>query len=398
MPIRGAPAATVAPSLRRAAPFCLVVFCVARVAMSSLGVAVVRDHPPDVSGITAFSPPAPFIVPAIPGWHNAVDGMQRWDAGWFSWIAADGYGSGFGGDAGARIAFFPAFPALEAAAAAATGLSTPAAGVVVSNLAYLASLIALFLLTAAELGEHNARWSIAFFAAMPTSFFLLAPYSESLFLLFTLLAFLWARHSRWGRTSGAAFLAGLTRPIAIALVPALWLLRRERPTSRRVSTLAVVAPIVGVASFLAWWGIARGDPVAPFRAQKYWGRDFVFAPVTMIRGSTFAVLAAVRDTRPDLIVDGVLVACIVATAALAVRRLPSAYVAYIWTSLVIPLSFAWPSRPFLSVPRFACVLFPLAWTWVQILRTGARMVAAIALMAALQLALAAIFMNWGWIF
>ena len=232
MPIRGAQTATATPTLRRAAPFCLVVFCVARVAMSSLGVAVVRDHPPDISGITAFAPPTPYIVPATPGWHNAVDGMQRWDAGWFSWIAADGYGSGSGLDAGARIAFFPAFPALEAAAAAATGLSTPVAGVVVSNLAYLASLIALFLLTAAELGERNARWATAFFAAMPTSFFLLAPYSESLFLLLTLLAFLWARRSRWGPTSGAAFLAGLTRPMAIALVPALWLLRRERPTAR----------------------------------------------------------------------------------------------------------------------------------------------------------------------
>ena len=200
MPIRGAQAATAAPTLRRAAPFCLAVFCVARVAMSALGVAVVRDHPPDISGITAFAPPTPYIVPATPGWHNAVDGMQRWDAGWFSWIAADGYGSGSGQDAGARIAFFPAFPALEAAAAAATGLGTPAAGVVVSNLAYLASLIALFLLTAAELGERNARWATAFFVAMPTSFFLLAPYSESLFLLLTLLAFLWARRSRWGPT------------------------------------------------------------------------------------------------------------------------------------------------------------------------------------------------------
>jgi hypothetical protein len=398
MPIRGAPAATAAPTLRRAAPFCLVVFCVARVAMSSLGVAVVRYHPPDISGITAFSPPVPYIVPATPGWHNAFDGMQRWDAGWFSWIAADGYGTGFGQDAGARIAFFPAFPALEATAAAATGLSTPAAGFVVSNLAYLASLIVLFLLTAAELGERNARWATAFFAAMPTSFFFLAPYSESLFLLLTLLAFLWARRSRWGRTSGAAFLAGLTRPMAIALVPALWLLRRERPTARRVSTLAIAAPFVGVVSFLGWWGISRGDPLAPFHAQKYWGRDVVFAPVTVIRGSIFALLAAVRGTRPDLVVDGVLVACIVASAVLAVRRLPSGYVAYIWTSLVIPLSFAWPSRPFLSVPRFACVLFPIAWTWVRILRTGSRMVMAIALLAALQLALAAVFMNWGWIF
>jgi hypothetical protein len=299
-------------------------------------------------------------------------------------------------DAGARIAVLPGLPSLEAAAAATTGLRHPAAGVVVSNLAYLASLIALFLLTAAELGERNARWATAFFAAMPTSFFLLAPYSESLFLLLTLLAFLWARRSRWGPTSGAAFLAGLTRPMAIALVPALWLLRRERPTARRLSTFAIAAP--SWASSPSWRGGASPAVNRSHRStRRSTGARRVFAPVTVIadRPSRSWPRSAARDP----ISPSTARSSRASSRRLCWRCVGSQRLRRVHMDVVgDPLSFAWPSRPFLSVPRFACVLFPLAWTWVLILRTGPRMVVAISLMAALQLALAAVFMNWGWIF
>jgi hypothetical protein len=102
--------------------------------------------------------------------------------------------------------------------------------------------------------------------------------------------------------------------------------------------------------------------------------------------------------RPDLLVDGALTTCFLVSAVLAVRRIPSAYVAYMWSTLLIPLSFAWAPRPFLSVPRLACLLFPVAWVWVRVLRTRARLTVGIALMAVSQLALAAVFMNWGWLF
>jgi hypothetical protein len=44
------------------------------------------------------------------------------------------------------------------------------------------------------------------------------------------------------------------------------------------------------------------------------------------------------------------------------------------------------------------VLFPIAWTWVIVLRHRTPLALTIAVMAASQLALAAVFMRWGWIF
>lgn len=379
----------------RAALFCLVVFCVARVAVSLVAVAAVGAHPPDASAITGVSPPASFTVAATSGWHNALDGMQRWDEAWFAWIAADGYGN----SEGVRAAFFPAFPAATAATAAVTGTSTPTAATIASNVAYLCSLIVLFRLTTLELGDREARWSVAFFAAMPTSFFFLAPYSESLFLLATLLVFLLAKSERWSLAASAGVLAGLTRPMAVALTPAVWWITRSASqASRRARIAAVAAPVVGILCYLAWWGVARGDALAPVHAQTYWGRGTTFAPFTVVRGLTFAVLAAVRGVRPDLLVDGALTTCFIVSAVLAVRRIPGAYVAYVWSTLLIPLSFAWAPRPFLSVPRLACVLFPVAWVWVGVLHTRTRLTIGIAVMAVGQLALAGVFMNWGWLF
>jgi hypothetical protein len=66
--------------------------------------------------------------------------------------------------------------------------------------------------------------------------------------------------------------------------------------------------------------------------------------------------------------------------------------------LFVPLTTAPAFRPLDSVPRLTSVLFPLAWTWVVTLRRREPLAVTIGVMAVSQLALAAVFMNWGWIF
>src|SRR5512141_890571 len=84
---------------RKAVPFAFGVFLCMRVALSLTAVLTVGhvhllpDATPDGE------------VSASPGWHNAFDGTDRWDAVWFERIARDGYDTK---DAGA--AFFPGYP------------------------------------------------------------------------------------------------------------------------------------------------------------------------------------------------------------------------------------------------------------------------------------------------
>ena len=65
---------------------------------------------------------------------------------------------------------------------------------------YLAALVVLYGLTAREYDVPTARRATVLLALFPASFFFLVPYSESLFLLLTVLTFWWFRAS--GERSG----------------------------------------------------------------------------------------------------------------------------------------------------------------------------------------------------
>jgi hypothetical protein len=380
--------------LRDGLPFCLVVFAIARLATSITLALGVGTHAPDPSALAAGSPPQPFTLPATPGIHNAINGLQRWDAAWYLWIATDGYG----GPSDDRPAFFPGYPIAIDATGVLTAGNELAAATLVSNLCYLVSLVVLYGLTAAELGPHHSRRAVALFAALPGSLFFLAPYSESLFLLLALLAFWWTRRGRPGKVVAVGLAAGLVRVMSLALVPGLawswWIQRRERSLR---SILAVVSPAIGVCVYLLWWAV-RSDALTPFRAQSFWGRTLTAPPATIIRGVQFAVEAIIRGTRIDLVIDAVSTIAIIATAILMIRRVSAPYVAYVWSTLLVPLTFPWPSRPFLSFVRLTCVLFPLAWTWVLIVRSRIGLGIMIGALATCQLALLLVFANWGWFF
>jgi hypothetical protein len=172
--------------LRDGLAFSCVVFLGARLLVSLVAVVGVRaKQPPSVAQ-------QDVSVPATPGWHNAIDGTNRWDAGWLGRIARDGYDWN-----DQSAAFFPGYPLAIRALAATTPLDE-VAGLLVSNAAFLTALVVLYALTTREFSTSTARRTVVLVAAFPTSFFFLAPYSESLFVLASLLTFWWARRGRWG--------------------------------------------------------------------------------------------------------------------------------------------------------------------------------------------------------
>src|SRR5436189_1592648 len=152
--------------------FSTTVFVGLRVALSLLAVLTVGTvHPPSAAG-------SGVAVPATPGWHNAIDGSDRWDAGWFERIARDGYDP-----SDASAAFFPAFPLAIRGVTLVLPLAEDDAALLVSNVAFLGAIIVLFALTTYEFSPFVARRTVLLLVSFPVSFFFLSPYSESLFLL-----------------------------------------------------------------------------------------------------------------------------------------------------------------------------------------------------------------------
>jgi hypothetical protein len=307
----------------------------------------------------------------------ALAPAARWDAAWFLAIAQDGY---YGGS---RPAFFPLYPMLIA------GLGGSAwAGVAVSAVCALVALAVLHRLAELELGAAAAHGTVLAVAFFPTSFFLTAVYSESLFLALSAGAFLAARRERPALAGVLGALAAGTRSIGVLLVVPLWLL-----LSGRARAWVAVVPL-GLVAYCAWLAIVRDDPWLPFQAQEVWHRTFAgpFLAVADVPG-TIADSFAAGESRSHMLrrnlLDAAFLLFAVAGVAGALRRLPLAYGAWALVALAVPLSYPVDSQPLLSLPRFVLVLFPLHM-WLATV-AGPR---ALAASGALLGALSALFATW----
>jgi hypothetical protein len=378
-------------SLKHGVVFCVAVFLSMRVLLSLAGVVGVRATEPSSSAMPPGAPPSSYVMPATPGFHNAWDGMQRWDSPWYLWISHTGWGSG------ATIAYSPGYPfAISILDSVLPGHELPAA-LLISNLAFLGALIVLFSLTTMERSKARAPWAILLLCAYPASFFFFAPYSDAPFLLASLLALRWARSGRWELAALAGIAACLFRNVGVALVPALLVEARTQQSERsRASQTAYAASVALGPTVPLIVSASLGHGLfEPLNAQRYWGRVATFPLVTIGRGLAFAIDAIVGRGGIFYLVDAIPVALVLLLAVLGFRKLPLPYLSYVWVSLLLPLSFPQPGHPFVSVARYAAVLFPLVWVAGDLLERRSTLILVAGMSLAFEVALAVWFMNWG---
>lgn len=142
---------------------------------------------------------------------------DRWDVTLYKQIALVGYSSGNG-----TTQFHPLYPWLAAPLARLLDAPTIAL-LLVSSLAGLVCWVVLLRLWELDFSEEDAWFGSLLWVCFPVSFILFAPYSEALFLLWTVLSFLQARRQRWWLTGGLGALAVLTRRQGILLLlPLAW--------------------------------------------------------------------------------------------------------------------------------------------------------------------------------
>lgn len=303
-----------------------------------------------------------------------IDVWARWDSVFFLRIAEHGYDSA----AGTAAAFYPLYPALVGVLGRLLGDHYVLAGITISLAASLAACLLLYRLAEERLGADGGRRAVLYLALFPMALFLQAIYSESLFLLLCLLAFLGAERGRFARAGIAAGLALLTRPVGVALLPALALLAWRGPERGRSLAALGLAPLLFAVYPLHLW-ISFGDPWAFLRAQGTWNREL--SPAGPLGGiwagmragfagaeqllsgshsdSTWPVLATdpMRAAAVNLELLGFLVLFCVLTVVVW-RRFGAPYGLFCAASLAIPLSVPTERWPLLSLPRFGLVIFP----------------------------------------
>lgn len=344
----------------RGVRYCLLVFVGVRAVLTVValvGTALLSAQDP-------VGPPGWEAFPIEGGWHNLVTAWERFDALWFLRIADEGYMDGDG-----SAVFFPGYPLLIRGVSFLLGGRPLAAGLLVANLASAGALVALYFLTSGEWGERVARRSVLYLAIFPTAFFFLAPYSESPFLLFALLSFWGARRGRWVVAGLAGAAAAATRNVGVLLALPLavegfqqWRAEdraRPLPLVGGIAAAAMVGLAIG--AYLLFWQVKAGDWLAPVTQQANWERQFVLPIESLWLGTREAFRWIGVYPGGYHLLDWLIVVPTLVAAGWVAFRARASYAIYTWSSLLVPLSFTFLPRPFLSMPRFLLVIFPLVW-------------------------------------
>lgn len=199
--------------------------------------------------------------------------LGTWDGRWYRTVAANGYLLEPGRQS--DPAFFPFYPLLLRALHA-LGLGYLTAGIVLSQLAFLAALAAFGLLTRELFGAAFARRTVVYLALFPMGFVFSMAYPESVVLCAIALAAFAALHGRWLPAASLMAAGSLARPETLFVsIPLLALaLRERRPRQRGIAFGAVLAPFAALGSFAIYLGLTLHDPLAWTHAERAWGRQF----------------------------------------------------------------------------------------------------------------------------
>lgn len=306
---------------------------------------------------------------------NLLAVWERWDAVYFSRIVSAGYSAIDG-----TTTFHPLFPWL-AKPAALLGVPPVLALLLISSATTLALYMAFERLASLDHDWTKARVATLLFIFWPASFVLHLPYTESLWLMFAVLCFLYARRGRWWLAGVAGALATLTRQQGLFLVLplALELLAAERYDFKRSlarwrSWLPLVLIPLAYLGWILYRTLALNDVKPDFSSLRSFISSTLLSPAShiLVKDHTFmwpwkaAYLAIQRALGLSYVnpwMDLALGFLFLLLIVLAWRGMRASYRAYVVLIAVVSFSFHTGMSPtggaYLSLPRHLLLAFPV---------------------------------------
>ncbi len=305
-----------------------------------------------------------------------LDAWMRWDGDWYYRIATQGYF--FTPGVQSSVAFFPAYPLLIRALSW-TGLNPLLAAVFLTLTCGLGAIWMFSRWARAMPGTspESVRWATWLLTLYPYAFFLYgAMYSDALFLLCAVCAFLQLERGRPELAMVFGMVATATRPVGPAIVLGLLVrqleLRLRAGERLRVRDFLPALSGLGLAAYMLYQYLEFGTPFAFVEAQAGWNQvpgwrswlkvDFFTAPTHRHR-DLYALPHAVF---------GVLFTCLSVPVA---RRLGIGYGVYVLVACGMPLM---SSASFIGLGRYMMAAFPCFLVLALLLRERPRALQAMA--------------------
>jgi hypothetical protein len=333
-----------------------------------------------------------------------LEGLCRWDAGWYAAIATKGYWFETGRQS--SVAFYPLYPLLMRALVPVVDRYF-LAGILITMASGLGAVVLVHRWIRDRLGDRVARTSLRVLLLYPFALFLFgAVYSDALFVFTTVAAFTALERDRpWlAGLLGAA--ATATRPVGLAVVAGLALRAAERrgvfgePGHRgvhvdrmRAADAGVLLSMAGVGLYCLFLWVRFGDPLAWVHAVSAPGWDVEPGPKAWFKVVFFTDLIQGRwDVSVIRLVHGALCVMAYATIPAVWRRFGIGYAVY--ASVVLSITVV-SSPDLFGAGRYVLPAFPCFAIAGLYLHERPRLTrVALPLSFAGQLAITALFAAW----
>jgi Mannosyltransferase (PIG-V) len=297
----------------------------------------------------ALIPRNPLLEPGADG--PILRSLTSWDGWYYLGIVRDGYQADPVSGAYANIAFPPLYPLLVRLLSWPIPGSEGIVAVLISNVAFLVALALLVRLGTPYLGRRRATLAAGLLVIYPFASVFAMAYTESLFLLVMVAAFLAAErgHRAWAGVFLALAVLCRLQGIALILPLLIIMLRQDGWRPRASQAWLLLGPLAGVA-FLAYIATVTGAATAFLDAQQAWGREGIGGAAPS--GTIAAMFSPYQ---------GALILTLLATTFLLVfvrvDRLRPEY----WLVPVLFIAAELSSGSLEAVGRITMLAFPIMW-------------------------------------
>ncbi len=193
---------------------------------------------------------------------KALDGLCRWDCGWFVRLVNEGYATI------QHAAVWPLFPAVGWAVERVTGLHHVLVFLLLANVVSLGSYYAVYKIFRELEGDDAARWGLMLFAAYPFAYYQAAGYAESAVVLSTAGAMLLAKRNHYYLAGLVLGLGTMSRQLSLlggAGLVAIYVRQRGWNVKKLLldpALLGFLIPWAFVGAFAYYLKVKLGDPLA----------------------------------------------------------------------------------------------------------------------------------------